>query len=94
MKPKLTGFVFAAFLAANALAGDKYTTVGVILDNKGNAVKQVQDCLKKVGIKDVAIDTKSSNPSISVLKSQADKARKALKKSKVRILIYERKKKE
>lgn len=94
MKTKLIGFVFVAFLAATALAGDKYTTVGVILDNKGNAVKQVQDCLKKVGITDVSIDTKSPNPRISVLKAQADKARKALKKSKVRILIYERKKKD
>lgn len=80
------------FAAAIAHAGDNYVAVGVILDNKGNAVRKVIDCLKKVGVKDVSIDAKSQNPPIRVLKSQADKARKALKKSGVRILIYERNK--
>jgi hypothetical protein len=93
MKTKLIGLAIATLMASSVLAGEKYTIVGVILDNKGNAVKQVQDCLRKVGIKDVSIGTSSPNPPISVLKTQAEKARKALKKSKIRLLIYEQKKK-
>lgn len=83
-----------AILSALTLAGEKYTTIGVILDNKGDVVTKVRECLKKVGVKDVSIETKSPNPAIHVLKAQADIARKALKKSGIRILIYERKKKE
>jgi len=93
MKWKSAAAFFVVFCASLAHAGDNYTTVGVILDNKVDAIKKVQDCLKKVGVKDVSIETNSPNPAIHVLKTQADKARKALKKSGLRILIYERKKK-
>jgi hypothetical protein len=84
--------VATLLLYAMTQAGESYTTVGILLDKKGNAVARVFGCLKKVGVKDVSIEINSPKPAIHVLRSQAEKARKALRHSNLKVKIVEQKK--
>ena len=87
MKIKLILAIIALSATSFAVAGDDYTTVAILLSKNDKAISKVFACLKKVGIKDVAIKTTDPKPEIHVLKTQADIARNALSHSNLKIKI-------